>query len=100
VLGAAAATVMTKFFGTDFISFSMTSGVPYAGITRKFWSFSEAARENGASRVFAGIHFSTAVKIGYLQGEQIAAWAFENTLQPLKSWREAPLSTTSAGLSR
>ena len=41
---------------------------PDAGITRKFWSFSEAARENGASRVFAGIHFATAVQAGYEQG--------------------------------
>jgi hypothetical protein len=42
---------MARFFNTDFISFSMTSGAPYPGITRKFWSFSEAARENGASPV-------------------------------------------------
>jgi hypothetical protein len=39
VEGAAAATVMARFFNTDFISFSMTSGAPYPGITRKFWSF-------------------------------------------------------------
>jgi hypothetical protein len=31
-----------------------TSGAPYAGITRRFWSFSEAAQENGASSVLAG----------------------------------------------
>jgi hypothetical protein len=90
VLGAAAATVMAKFFGTDFISFSMTSGAPYPGITRRFWSFSEAGRENGASRVLAGIHFSTAVSAGYLQGEQIGAWAFENALQPVKVTRAEP----------
>ena len=57
VTGAAAATVMARFFNTDLISFSMTSGAPYPGITRKFWSFSEAARENGASRVLAGFTF-------------------------------------------
>jgi hypothetical protein len=34
VEGAAAATVMARFFNTDFISFSMTSGPPYPGITR------------------------------------------------------------------
>ena len=54
VLGAAAAAVMARFFNKDLISFSMTSGALYAGITRKFWSFSEASRENGASRVLAG----------------------------------------------
>ena len=80
VEGAAAATVMARFFNTDFISFSMTSGAPYPGITRKFWSFSEAARENGASRVLCGIHFSTAVNAGYTQGECIGEWVFEHAL--------------------
>ncbi|MGB7792749.1 MAG: vanadium-dependent haloperoxidase [Terrimicrobiaceae bacterium] len=82
VEGAAVATVMARFFNTDFVSFSMTSGAPYPGITRKFWSFSEAARENGASRVLNGIHFSTAVNAGYTQGEQIGEWVFEHALRP------------------
>jgi membrane-associated phospholipid phosphatase len=84
VEGAAAATVLARFFNTDFISFSTTSGAPYPGITRKFWSFSEAARENGASRILCGIHFSTAVNAGYVQGERIGEWAFEHALQPAK----------------
>ena len=82
VEGAAVATVMARFFNTDFISFSMTSGAPYPGITRKFWSFSEAARENGASRILCGIHFSTAVNAGYIQGERIGEWVFEHALRP------------------
>ena len=81
VLGAAAATVMARFFNTDFVSFSMTSGTPYPNITRKFWSFSEAARENGASRILAGIHFTTAVNAGYIQGERIGDWVFEHALR-------------------
>jgi hypothetical protein len=85
VEGAAVATVMINFFGTDFISFSMTSGAPYPGITRKFWSFSEAARENGASRVLAGIHFTTAVNAGYMQGVQIGQWVTDNALRPVKT---------------
>jgi hypothetical protein len=78
------ATVMARFFNTDLISFSMTSGAPYPGITRKFWSLSEAARENGASRVLCGIHFSTAVSVGYIQGERIGEWVFEHALRPAK----------------
>ena len=85
VLGAAAAAVLARFFETDFVSFSMTSGEPYAGITRKFWSFSEAARENGASRVLAGIHFASAVQAGYEQGDRIGAWTYERALRPLIS---------------
>lgn len=97
VLGAAAATVMARFFGTDFVSFSMTSGAPNAGITREFWSFSEAARENGSSRVLAGIHFTTAVNAGYQQGTQIGEWVYENALRPLKEPHAAPVSASSAG---
>jgi membrane-associated phospholipid phosphatase len=100
VLGAAAAAVLERFFGTDFVNFAMTSGAPYPGITRKFWSFSEAARENGASRVFAGIHFSTAVNAGYLQGSQIGTWVFEHALRPIESPQAAPASTASAESSR
>jgi hypothetical protein len=83
VLGAAAAAVLARYFGTDFVSFSMTSGVPYAGTTRKFWSFSEAARENGASRILAGIHFTSAVQAGYEQGERIGAFTYERALRPI-----------------
>jgi membrane-associated phospholipid phosphatase len=95
VEGAAAATVMARFFNTDFISFSMTSGGEYPGITRKFWSFSEAARENGASRILCGIHFSTAVNAGYVQGERIGEWAYENALRPAKAQQAMAASPVS-----
>jgi membrane-associated phospholipid phosphatase len=85
VLGAAAAAVLARVLETDFIEFSMTSGAPYAGITRRFWSFSEAARENGASRVLAGIHFQSAVRAGYLQGEAVGAWTVGAILRPVRS---------------
>jgi hypothetical protein len=84
VLGGAAARAMALFFGSDFVSFQMTSGAPFAGVTRKFWSFSEAAEENAASRVLAGIHFRTATRAGVRQGEQIADYAFETLLRPAK----------------
>jgi hypothetical protein len=82
VAGAAVATVLARFFGTDYVPFEMVSGAPYAGISRKFWSFSEAARENGASRVFAGIHFPTAVEEGYRDGQSVGTWVFEHGLKP------------------
>ena len=87
VLGAAAAAVLARFFETDFVSFQMTSGAPYGGLTRRFWSFSEAAQENGASRVLSGIHFPTAVKAGYEQGTQIGAYAFDQMLGPVTTAR-------------
>jgi len=85
VLGAAAAAVLARYFGTDMVSFSTTSGAPYAGITRKFWSFSEAAQENGASRILAGIHFTTAVRAGYVQGDLIGAWTYDHALKPVRA---------------
>jgi membrane-associated phospholipid phosphatase len=69
VLGAAAARVLIHLLG-DRIHFSTTS-VTEPGVTRSFVSFSEAAFENGISRVYAGIHFERAVEHGYLQGIRI-----------------------------
>ena len=43
--GRAVADVMARFFGTDLVGFTVTSGYPSPGITRSFWSFSQAARE-------------------------------------------------------
>ena len=51
----------------------------------------EAARENGASRVLCGIHFSTAVNAGYTQGACIGDWV-SNTHCGLRALRRrAPL---------
>ncbi len=84
VLGAAAATAMARLLRTDYVTFEMTSGAPYPGITRRFWCLSQAARENGASRVLAGLHFNCAVEAGYTQGTQVGEWAVQSLLQPLR----------------
>jgi PAP2 superfamily protein len=85
VTGAAAAAVLARCFESDFVSFTATSGDPYPGLVRHFWSFSEAARENGASRVLAGIHFPTAVRAGLEQGDEVGAWLVDNALRPIAS---------------
>ena len=82
VLGAAAADVLARFFGSDAISFTTTSGAPFPAIARSFTSFSQAARENADSRVYAGIHFRMACRDGLTQGAQVGRYAFENALQP------------------
>jgi hypothetical protein len=92
VEGAAAATVLARFFGTDLVQFKMKCGDPYPGIERGFWSFSEAAHENGASRVLAGIHFPTAVTAGYAQGEAVGTWVFEHALRPIGVARAATVA--------
>ena len=82
VLGAAASDVLARFFGSDAISFTTTSGAPFPGIARSFTSFSQAALENADSRVYAGIHFRMACRDGLTQGAQVGRYAFEHALQP------------------
>ncbi len=69
LVGAAAAEVLIDFFG-DRIRFETTSST-LPGVSRSFRGFSEAAEENGDSRVFAGIHFPHAVRDGRRQGRSI-----------------------------
>jgi hypothetical protein len=69
VLGAAAAEVLRETFGDD-LCFSATSG-SLAGVTRHYRSLTQAAVENGLSRVYGGIHFVRAVVDGYRQGTGI-----------------------------
>ena len=82
VLGGAAAQVLEDFFRTDSIAFSMTSGAPFAGITRSFVSLSHAAQENADSRVYAGIHFRSACIHGLRVGKKIGAFTFKHHLRP------------------
>ena len=84
VLGAAAAAVLAELFGTDQVAFTMTSGAPFAGITRSFTSFSQAAQENADSRVYAGIHFRTACRDGVALGQKIGRRAARMYLLPVR----------------
>ena len=69
VLGWAAAEVLIELFG-DQLRYSMTS-LTLPGVTRHYRGFSQAARENGQSRVYAGIHFQHAVNDGRRQGRSV-----------------------------
>jgi hypothetical protein len=82
VLCAAWAEVLARFFGTDKLSFTVTSAKPYPGIARSFTSFSQSAREAADSRVYAGVHFRSSCRDGLVIGRKIGAQAFENFLRP------------------
>jgi membrane-associated phospholipid phosphatase len=69
VVGAAAAAVLIALFG-DTVGYDTTS-LTLPGVTRHYTGFSAAARENGLSRVCAGIHFQRAVTDGLKQGRSI-----------------------------
>src|SRR5262245_3118320 len=66
----AAAVALAAVLG-DQVSFTVTSGKPFEGITRSFTSFSQAARERADSRVYAGIHFRSACEDGLVLGRKI-----------------------------
>jgi hypothetical protein len=79
----AAAAVLAGILG-DQVAFSTTSGTPFAGITRSFSSFSQAARESADSRVYAGIHFRSACEDGLALGQKIGQRALRLYLQPVR----------------
>lgn len=81
-LGMAAATVLADGFGRDHVAFSFASSTALpANPVRSFRSFSEAAHENGESRVQVGLHFRYAVEAGLQLGRQIGQHAVRQSLQ-------------------
>jgi hypothetical protein len=91
VEGGAAAQVLLRFFGTDHISFETCSLTLPPGstcndaamVTRSFASFSEAAEENGVSRILVGFHFRNAVEQGIKHGRRIGNLAVSKFLRPV-----------------
>jgi hypothetical protein len=91
VEGAAASEVFQGFFGTDDISFTTCSLTLPAGtcsdpapVLRSFASFSQAAEENGRSRILVGFHFRHAVEAGLAHGRQIGKRAVDLFLKPVQ----------------
>lgn len=81
VLGWAAAEVLIDLFG-DRVRYSLTS-LTLPGVTRHYRGFSQAARENGLSRLYAGIHFPHAIHEGRRQGRGIGR-AVAEALPPVR----------------
>jgi hypothetical protein len=91
VEGGAAAQVLRDFFGTDNIAFAACSlSLPDGSrcddatpIIRSFATFSEAADENGLSRILIGIHFRRAVDEGIRHGRRIGKRAVDLFMRPV-----------------
>ena len=83
-VSATAATVLAKFYGNDAIAFTSSAEVAAGGavITRSFDSFSQAAQEAGASRIYGGIHWSFDNQAGLQAGHSVGEFVAENLLQP------------------
>lgn len=93
VEGAAAAAVLRGVLGTDRVRFAACSlTVPDGGrcsdpspVLRSFTRLSQAAVENGESRVLVGFHFRTAVTQGLRRGTAIGHLAVTSQLQRVPS---------------
>jgi PAP2 superfamily len=91
VEGAAAAEVLERFFGKSDLGFQTCSTSLPAGskcndpspVYRSYASFSQAALENGLSRIYVGFHFRRAVTEGIEHGRKIGHWAFQHFLRPV-----------------
>jgi hypothetical protein len=93
-LGAATFKTLQRFYGTDNITFTFISD-EFNGVTRgadgqvrpvvarTFHSFSQAAEENGQSRIYLGIHWAFDKVQGISSGNQVASFVFNNFLRPL-----------------
>jgi PAP2 superfamily len=71
---AAAAAVLTDFFGENF-AFEDSTHVKDGVKPRSFASFNAAAEEAGISRLYGGIHFRAAIERGLEQGRCIGTYA-------------------------
>jgi hypothetical protein len=93
VQGSAAAEVLKRVFGTDAVAFSVCSlslllPDEQCGraneVLRSYSSFSQAADENGLSRILVGFHFRKAVEDGITHGRRIGKDAVTHLLRPVK----------------
>src|SRR5262249_23377795 len=90
--GAALFKTLERFYGRDDITFTFLSD-EFNGITRgtdgqvrpivarSYTSFSQAALENGQSRIYLGIHWGFDRDQGINSGSAIANYVFDNFLQ-------------------
>ena len=81
----AAAEVLEDSFGTDVFRFTLSNAT--VGITRSFESFSQAADEASASRIFAGQHFRYDEDAGQTLGGQVASFVLDHAFMPARRGR-------------
>jgi hypothetical protein len=89
VQGGVAAAVLRRFFHRDRVSFATcsttlparTCGEPDA-TTRRYRSFSQAAAENGLSRILIGFHFREAEEVGIEHGRKVGDLTVDRAMRP------------------
>jgi hypothetical protein len=82
-IGASAATALADVFGTDAVPFDVDwSPYGFAGVTRSYDGFWDAADEQARSRVLGGIHFTFDSVAGQGIGRNVGNYVTDNLLTP------------------
>lgn len=71
------------FFGTDKISFSLTSPGTTPPTTRDYGRFTDVIRDTIDGRIFTGFHFRTADVHGAWIGKKVAQWINKHYFEPV-----------------
>jgi hypothetical protein len=79
--GGALFRTLQNFYGADAVPFSITSD-ELPGVTRSYTSFSQAAAENGDSRIYLGVHWRFDDTYGQQAGRKIADYVYDNDFKP------------------
>jgi len=84
-LTASATRSLAVFFGTNEMSFSVTTTNlgPTVQETRDFTKFKDAQQEVVDGRIYQGIHFRFADELARKQGRQVAQWVHSHFLRPI-----------------
>ncbi len=83
-VSGAMTAILEQFFGTDSLTFTITSNAPLAvQKTRTYTRLSDVAQEVVDARVLLGIHFRFADEEARRQGTRVATWTFRKFLRPV-----------------
>jgi hypothetical protein len=74
---------LALFFGTDDMTFTVTTTNPVNPQERTYHRFSDMATDAVNVRIYHGIHFRFADEEARKQGRHVAQWAFSHFLRPL-----------------
>jgi hypothetical protein len=80
----ASAEALAAFFGTDHVHFTATWSVADQPVNRSFNKFTDAAKEAGKSRIYAGIHWSFDSAAGEQLGRKVGQYVADHYFQPLR----------------
>lgn len=85
-ISGAVSHMLRLFFGSDVLSFQMTTTNSLAvQKTRTFTRLSQAEREVINARVYVGIHYRNSDTTARVQGRRVANWVFKHYFRPVDS---------------